>query len=254
VTALPLASSWFRVTRVDDAITRIEEPHADPWVSANSWHVRGTGRDVLIDTGLGVASMLECLSAFASREPVAVITHAHLDHMGSAHEFADCWAHELEPTLARGQGTLSGPELLTILGAEDVEFDPPGDVLVTALPHPGYDIAAYELVPVVPARSLVDGDVVDLGDRTLEVLHLPGHTPGSIGLLDEKNRILFTGDVIYDPPAILDGLFGSNAEDYVASMQRLLDVDVDVVHTGHGDSFDGGRLRDLVQGYLRASA
>jgi glyoxylase-like metal-dependent hydrolase (beta-lactamase superfamily II) len=248
---LPVVEDWFRVTRVDDAVTRIEEPFADPWISANSWHVRGRDRDIVFDTGLGVASLRELLAGlFPDREPIAVVSHAHLDHLGSAHEFAECWAHELEPTAATGQGTLSGTRLLEILGADDTGFDPPGEVMVTAVPRAGYDVDAYELHPVEPTRRLADGGVIDLGDRTLTVLHLPGHTPGSIGLLDERHRILWTGDVIYDPLAILDDLDGSDLDDYVRSMNRLLTLEVDQVHTGHGESFDGGRLHELVREYL----
>lgn len=253
--AMPVVDEWFRVTQIDEVITRIEEPFADPWISANSWHVRGRDRDIVFDTGLGVASLRETLaSRFPDREPIAVVSHAHLDHMGSAHEFVEVWAHELEPTTAVGQGTLSGPRLLDILGADDVEFDPPADVMVTALPRADYDVEAYALRPVEPTRRLADGDLIDLGDRNLTVLHLPGHTPGSIGLLDADRGILFTGDVIYDPLAILDGLIGSDLEDYATSMRRLLTLDVDQVHTGHGESFDGQRLRELVHEYLDGAA
>jgi len=251
VSRLPVAPNWFRVTEVDESITRIEEPFADPWISANIWHVRGRDRDVVIDTGLGVASLRgEIKTLFPERQPIAVVTHAHLDHLGSGHEFAECWAHELEPTEAEGQGTLSGPQLLRILGAEDVEFDPPADTMISALPHAGYDVQAYALQPVRPTRSLVDGDSIELGDRTLTVLHLPGHTPGSIGLFDQEHGILFTGDVIYDPLAILDDLAGSDSAAYAASMRRLLTLDVDVVHTGHGESFGRDRLHELVHEYL----
>lgn len=252
---LPVAPNWFRVTEIDDSITRIEEPFADPWVSANIWHVRGRDRDVLIDTGLGVASLHEEVTAlFPGREPIAVVTHAHLDHLGSGHEFAECWAHVLEPTEAMGQGTLSGPELLRILGAEGVEFDTPADTMVSAVPHAGYDTQTYELRPVRPTRTLVDGDSIELGDRTLTVLHLPGHTPGSMGLFDQEHGILFTGDVIYDPLAILDNLVGSDAAAYATSMRRLLTLDVDVVHTGHGESFGRCRLHELVHEYLGGSS
>lgn len=252
MTDVPVARAWFRVTQVDDAITRIEEPYADAWISANAWHVRGRDRDLLIDTGLGVASLRDELGArFTDREPITVLTHAHLDHMGSAHEFAECWAHALEPTEARGQGTLSGARLLEILGAENVDFDPPGEMMIRALPHAKYDPGSYVLHPVTPTRRLLDGDRIDLGDRTLTVLHLPGHTPGSIALLDATNRILFTGDVIYDPLDILDNLVGSCTADYKTSMRRLLTFDVDRVHAGHGETFDGSRLHELVHEYLR---
>ncbi|MCW2756432.1 MAG: hypothetical protein JWO46_178 [Nocardioidaceae bacterium] len=250
---LPVAPAWFRVSHVDDAITRIEEPYADPWVSANAWHIRGRDRDVVIDTGLGVASLHAELGELFDREPIAVLTHGHLDHMGSAHEFSECWAHELEPTWTEGQGTLSGSRLLEVLGATDSDFDPPPEVMVTALPHAGYDPGAYSLMPVTPTRPLVDGDTIDLGDRALTVLHLPGHTPGSIALFDARNRVLFTGDVIYDPLAILDDLHGSDATAYAESMRRLLSLEVDVVHAGHGESFSDSRLRELVHEYLDSS-
>ena len=252
---LPVAPNWFRVTSVDDTVTRIEEPFADPWISANMWHVRGRDRDVVIDTGLGVASLREKIEAlFPYREPIAVVTHAHLDHLGSAHEFAECWAHELEPTEAAGQGTLSGPRLLELLGAEEVEFDPPAATMIRAVPHSDYAPDSYSLTPVRPTRRLTDGDAIELGDRTLDVLHLPGHTPGSIGLFDRQHGILFTGDVIYDPPAILDGLIGSDARAYADSMRRLLTLDVDIVHTGHGDSFGRSRLHELIHEYLHPDA
>ena len=250
---LPVADRWFRSTRVDPLITLIREPHVNPWVSANMWHIQGKTRDLLVDSGMGVAALKPELDRLFSRsEPVVVITHSHLDHMGSAHEFADVWAHELEPTTSPGKGTLYGPELFAILGAEGLEFDEPNPLLVNALPHAGYDVDTYELVPVRPTRLLIEGDEVDLGDRVLTVLHLPGHTPGSIGLHDVANRTLFTGDVIYDPPDFLDNFDGGSRNDYKLSVARLLDLDIDVVHTGHGNSFDGVRLRELAIEYLNA--
>lgn len=79
-----------------------------------------------------------------------VLTHAHLEHVGSAHELSQRSAHELEPTGAHGQGTLSRPRLAEILGAEDAGLDTPGERLVSALPHAGYDEAD---------RTLFTGDV-----------------------------------------------------------------------------------------------
>lgn len=248
---LPVADPWFQIIEIDDSTTLIQEPYVDPWVSANIWHIRGDRMDLLIDTGMGIAPLRpQIMRHVADREPVVVITHAHLDHMGSAHEFADCWAHPLEPTEAHGLGTLSGPELLRILGADDAPFDPPADVMVSAIPHRDYAIADYHLRPVTPTRRLKDGDAIDLGGRVITVLHLPGHTPGSIGLYDAGSRALFTGDVIYDPLALLDGLHGSNVADYKKSVRRLLDLDVDTVYPGHGGTFDGGRLRELANEYL----
>ena len=53
-------------------------------LQANVWLVRGRDRDLLIDSGLGIASLRSALAALALRDPVLVLTHAHLDHMGPA--------------------------------------------------------------------------------------------------------------------------------------------------------------------------
>ena len=69
--------------------------------------------------------------------------------------------------------------------------------------------------PAAPATTLLcDGDVVDLGDRAFEVLHLPGHSPGSIGLWEPATGVLFSGDAIYDGP-LLDELDGCDIAAYV---------------------------------------
>lgn len=248
-------TGWYRTQEVGDGLTLIEEPHVSPLLSANTWHLRGRDRDVLIDCGLGVVSLRASLpDLLGEREPVVVLTHAHLDHMGSAHEFADCWAHPAEPVDVPGRGSLHTITLARILGLDEPA---PGDEveewLLTSLPTPSYDQAAYVLRPVTPTRALEDGGVIDLGDRRLEVLHLPGHTPGSIGLYEPDSRTLFSGDVVYDDE-LLDGLYESDTVQYVASMRRLLALvdrgDVQTVHAGHDASFDAERLGQLAQAYL----
>ena len=69
------------------------------------------------------------------------------------------------------------------------------------------------------------------------MLHLPGHTPGSIALLEERTGTLYSGDIIYDG-ALIDDLPNSDVAAYRRSMQFLADLDVSVVHPGHGHSFD----------------
>jgi glyoxylase-like metal-dependent hydrolase (beta-lactamase superfamily II) len=66
-----------------------------------------------------------------------------------------------------------------------------------------------------------EGDEIDLGDRTFRVLHLPGHTPGEIGLWEEATRTLFSGDCVYESGVLLDELPESSIADYVRSMRRL---------------------------------
>jgi glyoxylase-like metal-dependent hydrolase (beta-lactamase superfamily II) len=118
-----------------------------------------------------------------------------------------------------------------------------------AVPQSEFVVSDYRLQPAPEIRSLADGAKIDLGDREFTVLHLPGHTPASIGLFDEASGVLFSGDVVYDG-VLIDDCVGSDAAKYRDSMQRLIDLDVIVVHPGHGVSFDGSRLREIASAYL----
>ena len=100
-------------------------------------------------------------------------------------------------------------------------------------PYPGFDPDDYWLEPA-PATAFVDeGDRLTIGSREFTVLHLPGHTPGGIGLIEEATGVFFSGDLLYDGP-LVDGLPESNAADFAASVARIRDLPVRRVHGGHG--------------------
>jgi len=122
--------------------------------------------------------------------------------------------------------------------------------LLTAMPNVGFDIGDYRVEPVTPTRVVDEGDVVDLGDRRFEVLHLPGHTPGELGLWEGESRTLFSGDCVYESGILLDELPESNIADYVSSMERLRDLPARIVHGGHDDSFGRERLLELIDDYV----
>lgn len=84
--------------------------------------------------------------------------------------------------------------------------------------HPDERIPETWATKVRPIR---DGDQMDLGNRSLRIIHLPGHTPGSVAVLDEKNRVLISGDPIQEHGRIF--MFGRNRnmESYIGSLERL---------------------------------
>ncbi len=248
-TPLPVAGPWYDSQAVDANLTVIHEPHVHELLQANIWHLRGRDRDLLVDSGLGVTSLRRAHADLFQREPILVLTHAHLDHMGSAHEFLDRRGHPSEPYHAPTSGTLCGPRLRAELGL--TEQLP--DLLLHALPTPGYRASDYRLRPAPITRWLADGDTIDLGGVTLTVLHLPGHSPGSTALFNDQDGTLFSGDVIYDDE-LLDDIVGADREQYQASLHRLLEVPVHTVRPGHGPSFGTDRLHTIVRDYLRDRA
>lgn len=247
-----VAERWFERVRVDEGITLLREPHAHELVRSNIWHVRGKDRDLFVDAGLGVASLRGAYPDLFERDPLLVLTHAHYDHAGGAHEFHERRIHELEAPLVAEPGfaTLSGAALPAGFRREMARMGMPIDgALIDALPREGYDVRSYRVVPAPATCTLAEGDAIDLGDRRFSVLHLPGHSPGSIGLWEEETGLLFSGDAVYDGP-LLDELPGADIATYAKTMRRLRELPVSVVHAGHDPSFGRRRLREIAEGYL----
>lgn len=252
---MQVADKWFEWRRIDDGITLLWEPHVDPLIRCNIWHVRGGARDLVIDSGLGMASLVAAAQEVFERPVTALVTHSHYDHIGGFHEFEERVAHRLEADeLAEPRGFASlqsqGLDRGLVASIQAAGYQVP-DILVDALPRDGYDLAAYRVAPAPATRLVEEGDIVEVGARRFEVLHLPGHSPGSIGLWEASTGVLFSGDAVYDGP-LLDELPGSDIAAYVKTMERLMDLPVTVVHAGHDPSFGRDRLRELARAYLDA--
>ena len=206
---------WYRTHRMGDDVTLIDEPHIKPFYRCNVWHVRGRDRDMLVDSGMGVVSLREWVPLVTERALTAVASHTHFDHIGCHHEFEDCAVHRAEADI------LANPTRAATLA----------DPYVT--------------------RLLDDGDILDLGDRHFQVIHTPGHSPGGIALWEAATGILFSGDIVYDGPLIED-TYHANAADYHASMVRLYDLPVRIVHGGHFGSYGAERHKTLIRDWLKA--
>ncbi len=235
---LAVADRWFESRRLDDGVTLIWEPHVDPGVRCNIWHVRGSERDLLLDSGLGLASLRQEIALVGERPLLAVASHSHFDHVGGHYEFAERAIHPAEADI------LAHPTRANTLAENYMAA-----AAFAARPAGGLDLRAYNVRPAPATLFIDEGDVIDLGDRRLEVMHLPGHSPGSIALWERESGILFAGDVVYDG-GLIDDLYHSDVARYVASMERLRDVPARVVHAGHFASFGRERLLELIDDYL----
>jgi glyoxylase-like metal-dependent hydrolase (beta-lactamase superfamily II) len=142
------------------------------------------------------------------RDVLVINTHSHYDHIGGNHLFRNIAIHDNEK------------ELLYISQKKEIMDYITDEKNFTRIPPPEFDSSTFKIIPSHATRLLQDGDIIELDDRSLEIINAPGHSPGSICLFDNENKILFSGDVIYEGP-LYAHLEGSNLKTYYMTMRKL---------------------------------
>ena len=180
---LPVADSWFEVYNVAPSVLAIYEPHQSE--ETIGYLILGQERALLFDTGMGIGD-LKALTAKLTTLPIVVLnSHTHNDHVGDNWQFDTVYGMDTDFTRqsAKGSKDDAQPEIA------------PGEICGT-LPS-GFDPAGYATRPWKISKWMHDGDRIDLGGRTLEIIATPGHTPDALCLLDSVHGLLFTGDTYY---------------------------------------------------------
>ena len=178
-----------------------------------SFLFEGTDRAMLVDTGFGTLPLGEMTAELTPLPVFLVNTHTDKDHTGRNREFGPACMHPAE--MDRYQSSL--PE-----GCR------PEDV-----------------------RPLWEGEVIDLGRWRFEVILTPGHTPGSIMLLEREKRMLISGDTIQDGTIFMFGL-GRNMPAFQSSLKRMMAMAdaFDTVWPSHGSC---PLTADIIPGILRGT-
>ena len=144
-----------------------------------------------------------------------VNTHYHFDHTGSTKKFRDWLKAEV------------------CMHFNDKPFAEAGD----------YTLAEkFDEIPKIFTidRSLKEGDKITTSNFSFDIIHTPGHTPGSICLYEKKKRILISGDTIFDEQIGRTDLPGGNKNQMIMSLNKLLGMDVQYLLPGHGYPKIGG--------------
>jgi glyoxylase-like metal-dependent hydrolase (beta-lactamase superfamily II) len=203
---VPIADPWFEVYKIRPGVFAIYEPHQAEEVI--SYLIVGARKALLFDTGMGISN-IQAVVQNLTKLPVSVVnSHTHNDHVGDNWRFSDVYGMDTDFTRANAHGS-----------KEDAQAEIAPDQLCGALPA-GFDAKSYAIKPFHITHWLHDGDKIELGGRTLQVIATPGHTPDAIALLDDKNGLLLTGDTFYQGPI---WLFRpeTDLDAYVASVQKL---------------------------------
>jgi glyoxylase-like metal-dependent hydrolase (beta-lactamase superfamily II) len=193
------------------------EVFSDNPFGTNCWLVSASGSDdaVVVDPGFSPDRVLALLERAGKRPVAALATHGHFDHVGSAagvcRDKVPLYIHESD----RG-----------------------------ALTDPGAWGAGYPVppVPVGEVRTMVDGDVLEFGGFSIEVMHTPGHTPGSVCFATDG--FVFSGDLVFRGSIGRSDFPNSSPDDMEKSLKRFLTLaDPLPVYPGHGPETAVGRER-----------
>ncbi len=172
---------------------RMEVGSFGPW-ETNAYLVwDGRSPDALVlDPGMGAAQpLVERVAANGLRLHLIANSHGHIDHI-----------FDNAPLMHRTDAPLA------IHPDDAYRLD-------------GRNNYGFEIKAVTASRDLVEGEQVHIGDLVFDVLHLPGHTEGSVCLYEERHALLLTGDVLFAGSFGRTDLPGGSEEQMVASLTRL---------------------------------
>jgi glyoxylase-like metal-dependent hydrolase (beta-lactamase superfamily II) len=209
--------NWFTIDQIDKRTYIISEYRH--WEETHCYLLNGSKFSLLIDTGLGICDIHNEVKKLTDNPIIAVATHIHWDHIGGHKFFPDFYAHQAE------LNWLDGEFPLTIDQIKDMVVDR------CKLPD-GYDVSKYEFFQGKPTKVLKNNEIIDIGNRSIQILHTPGHSPGHMCFWEKAQGYLFTGDLVYKDT--LFAYFPSTDPDaYLNSLELVARLPVKYVFPAH---------------------
>lgn len=229
------------IEEVTPGIFRVKVPLPNnPLRYTNSYLLVAEGKCLIIDTGFNVD---ECYSVLASaiselkvKEPSFFSTHLHADHMGLVGRFSDCiWMSSVEVGYVEHIRQNPYDYWKRLVDFYVKNGFPKGETGLLLRMHPGI---RYTYWRDFKYKKLDEGEIIILGDLSLQCILTPGHTPGHMCLYDHERKILFSGDhVLFDitPNISWTPMLEDPLSEYLKSLEKLLSLDVKLVLPGHRD-------------------
>jgi hydroxyacylglutathione hydrolase len=164
-----------------------------------------------------------------------ILTHTHFDHIGCIKEVmgrlpnAEVWVHQIEGDYLEG-------------GDERIIH---GNEMFAGFIRSQYGVKdGFYQMPV--HRKLNDGDILEMGGLRWEVIHIPGHSAGGIGLYNATNRVLIPGDTVYADYNIgRFDLYSADGNQLRRSLERLGQLDAEILLPGHNRILKKGAAESI---------
>lgn len=225
-----VGDAWFSVYKMPGDVYAIYED--GQWQEVISYLILGQDKAMLWDAGMGMGDIKAVVEKLTDLPVFVLNSHSHHDHIGGVAQFEETWCYDSETCVAKITAGVPHEEVAYEVGAESVWKELPA----------GLDPETYAITGKAPDKTVKDGEIIDLGGRTLEVVYTPGHTADCIMLIDEANGLLFTGDMYYPAPlyAFSDD---SNFAEYAASISKIADKVADMnlewIYASHNEVVHG---------------
>jgi len=193
---------WFNVNEIKDGVWFISDK-----TGVNCFLVEGETRSLLIDTGWGLANLSELVGSITSLPVQVVFTHGHPDHVNGAFQFSDLYIKPEDEKLMEMFYTKETREQIINRFKDILSSD--------------FQIDDWINAQITKPSPVSDGNIFDLGNKKIRVIECPGHTAGSICLLDTVEGILFSGDSLLAKPVLMNLETSLGLKTYLKSIEYV---------------------------------
>ena len=202
---------WFEVYKLTDDVYAIyEDGHFEEVIS---YLILGEEKAALIDTANDIGNIKTLAEKLTTLPILVVNTHTHVDHVGGNHLFKDIATPDTEYSREQAKNGRSKESMGHYLD---------GDMIWKTVPS-YFNKDTWSIKPWKVTQWLKDGEKIDLGGRTLEVIFAPGHSPDSICLLDRENKLFWTGDSFYPAPIYVYSPT-TNLDQFIDSFAKMTEL------------------------------